>query len=124
MSQSHQSIRLALALLFFPATGHCAAAEAPAKGFYKEPSLFSKAPGETASSQSIDRFGLVGIGLELVQPAFAMKVKDVGKDSPAEATGADKGLEMLRQWAQDIANKAAPTFEFLQRTSTQRTKEQ
>ena len=111
MSQRHQSIRLALALLF-PAAAHCAAAEAPANGFYREPSLFSKAPGETASSQSIDRSGPVGIGIELGEPAFAIEVKDVGNGSPAEVTGADKGLEVLRQWAQDIANMVAPTFEF------------
>ncbi len=61
--------------------------DASAQSFYKEPPLFSTAPGETASSQLIGRFGPVGIGIELVQPAFVMKVANVEKGSPAEATG-------------------------------------
>jgi hypothetical protein len=35
----------------------------------------------------VGRFGPVGIGIELVQPAFGMKVANVEKGSPAEATG-------------------------------------
>lgn len=55
--------------------------------FYKEPSLFSTAPSETESQQTIARFGPVGIGIELLQPAFVMKVKNVEDGSPAAATG-------------------------------------
>ena len=86
MTQHHHTIGLALAMLLCSAI-HCAAADAPATGFYKQPPLFSTCPDETVSSQSVDRFGPVGIGIELVQPAFVMKVKNVEKDSPAEATG-------------------------------------
>ena len=42
------------------------------ESFYKRPALFSTRPGETKSLQSIDRFGPVGIGIELIQPAFTM----------------------------------------------------
>jgi hypothetical protein len=55
--------------------------------FYKEPPLFSTAPSATKSVSSIDRFGPVGIGIELHQPAFVMKVKNVEEGSPAAATG-------------------------------------
>ena len=58
-----------------------------ADSFYKEPPLFSTAPSETTSLQTIDRFGPVGIGIELHQPAFVMKVKNVEEGSPAAATG-------------------------------------
>ncbi len=58
-----------------------------ADSFYKEPPLFSTAPSETVSLQTIDRFGPVGIGIELVQPAFVMRVKNVEPGSPAATTG-------------------------------------
>ena len=86
MINHHQTVSLALAMLL-PAAGHCAAAESPAKGFYQQVPLFSTAPSEIQSSQLVERFGPVGIGIELVQPAFGMKVKNVEKGSPAEATG-------------------------------------
>lgn len=83
-----QNLKIILALaMLLPPVGHGTAAEAPAKGFYKQPPLFSTAPGETVSSQLIGRFGPVGIGIELVHPAFMMKVANVEKGSPAEATG-------------------------------------
>ncbi len=57
--------------------------------YYKEPPPFSLFPQETGWKKpyTIDRFGPVGIGIELTLPAFGMKVKNVEKDSPAEATG-------------------------------------
>ncbi len=55
--------------------------------FYTVHPLFHPFPEETKPLQSIDRFGPVGIGIELHLPAFVMKVKNVEKDSPAEATG-------------------------------------
>ena len=45
--------------------------------FYKETQFFSTAPSPKKSFQSVDRFGLVGIGIELIQPAFTMRVKNV-----------------------------------------------
>ncbi|MGI9242312.1 MAG: DUF6288 domain-containing protein, partial [Verrucomicrobiales bacterium] len=55
--------------------------------FYKQPGLFSTRPDEKKSLQTIDRFGPVGIGIELIQPAFTMRVKNVEEGSPAAATG-------------------------------------
>ncbi|MCX6873263.1 MAG: DUF6288 domain-containing protein [Verrucomicrobia bacterium] len=69
------------------ALGLAAGVATGADSFYKEPPLFSTAPSETASFQTIDRFGPVGIGIELHQPAFVMKVKNVEEGSPAAATG-------------------------------------
>ena len=86
MNQPFQTIGFALAT-FFTCAAYSVAAEATAPSFYKEPPLFSTAPSETASLQSIDRFGPVGIGIELHQPAFVMKVKDVEPGSPAAALG-------------------------------------
>jgi hypothetical protein len=60
---------------------------AGAGSFYKRPALFSPRPGETKSLQTIDRFGPVGIGIELHQPAFVMKVENVEEGSPAAAIG-------------------------------------
>ena len=63
-------------------------ASATADSFYKNPhGLFSTRPSETKSLQSIDRFGPVGIGLELRQPAFTMHIVNIEKGSPAEACG-------------------------------------
>jgi Family of unknown function (DUF6288) len=60
-----------------------------AQTYYKEPPPFSLNPQESGWKKpyTIDRFGPVGIGIELTLPAFGMKVKNVEKDSPAEATG-------------------------------------
>lgn len=57
--------------------------------YYKEPPPFSLFAPETGWKKpaTVDRFGPVGIGIELTLPAFGMKVKNVEKDSPAEATG-------------------------------------
>jgi hypothetical protein len=63
-----------------------------AEGFYKEEPLFSTAPSEVKSVTSIDRFGPVGMAIELHQPAFTMKVGAIEPGSPAEATGSlEKG---------------------------------
>ncbi len=63
-------------------------ASATADSFYKNPhGLFSTRPSETKSLQSIDRFGPVGVGIDLIQPAFKMRIKNVEEGSPAAATG-------------------------------------
>jgi hypothetical protein len=74
---------LTAALITSAAASPAAAGEA----FYREPGLFSTRPDETKSLTTIDRFGPVGIGIELHQPAFVMKVKNVEEGSPAAATG-------------------------------------
>ena len=77
---------ISLGAWVFPALGNAAAPAAD--GFYARPAIFSTRPSEsTELIQSVDRFGPVGIGIELHQPAFVMKVKNVEGGSPAEATG-------------------------------------
>lgn len=55
--------------------------------YYKVHPQFHPFPDENTAVQSIDRFGPVGIGIFLIQPAFKMQVKNVEPGSPAEATG-------------------------------------
>lgn len=63
-------------------------AKGPKKGsFYKRENLFSTRPSETKSMTPVDRFGPVGMGIELHQPAFVMKIRNIEEDSPADATG-------------------------------------
>ncbi|MCE9611145.1 MAG: DUF6288 domain-containing protein [Chthoniobacter sp.] len=82
-------------LITLLAFGLTASVAAGADSFYKEQPLFSTAPAETASLQSIDRFGPVGIGIELHQPAFVMKVKNIEPGSPAAATGKLKSGQII-----------------------------
>ena len=42
--------------------------------FYKGPAVFSTRPSETKSLQNIKRFGPVGMGIDLLQPAFVMRI--------------------------------------------------
>jgi hypothetical protein len=65
------------------------------KGFYKAPGLFSTRPGESKSMQTIARFGPVGMGIELHQPAFVMKIKNIEEGSPAEASGKFKKGQII-----------------------------
>ena len=61
---------------------------AAAESFYKEPrGLFSTRPSETSSLTNVKRFGPVGLGIDLVQPAFRMRISHVEEGSPAAATG-------------------------------------
>ena len=62
-------------------------ASAEESSFYKGPGIFSTRPSETKSMQTIDRFGPVGMGIELHQPAFVMKIKNIEEGSPAETIG-------------------------------------
>lgn len=66
--------------------------------YYKEHPLFHPFPREDKKIQSIDRFGPVGIGIELRQPAFRMRIKNVEKGSPAAATGKLK----KGQWIESV----------------------
>lgn len=57
------------------------------ESFYKQDGLFSTRPDENATMTSVDRFGPVGIAIELHQPAFVMKIGNVEDGSPAAETG-------------------------------------
>lgn len=62
--------------------------------FYKRAPFFAFRANEKRKG-SIDRFGPVGIGIELHPPAFTMKVKNVEADSPAEKTGKIKKGQII-----------------------------
>ena len=92
------SLALTAALSVMPA-----AAE---ESFYKEPTLFSTAPDEKKSVNTISRFGPVGMAVELHQPAFTMRVGDIEPGSPVEAAGAFKKGQIIEsingQFLKDI----------------------
>ena len=67
-----------LPLLFALAISH-----GHGESFYKRDALFSKRPDEKASAHTIDRLGPVGMSIELIQPAFTMRVKAIEEGSPA-----------------------------------------
>ena len=54
--------------------------------YYKVQPVFIPYP-EPGKSWSIRQYGPVGIGIELIAPAFTIRISDVEKGSPAEATG-------------------------------------
>ena len=61
---------------------------AGSESYYKKPhGLFSTRPDATKSLYNIKRFGPVGLGLDLIQPAFTMRIAHVEEGSPAAATG-------------------------------------
>ena len=60
---------------------------AAGESFYERPAIFSTRPNETKSLQSIKRFGPVGIGIDLIPPAFVMRISHIEEGSPAAATG-------------------------------------
>lgn len=58
------------------------------KSFYTRPDpVFSTRPDEKKSLQNIKRFGPVGLGIDLLQPAFTMRISHVEVGSPAAETG-------------------------------------
>jgi hypothetical protein len=66
---------------------------ATADSFYTRPALFSMRPDENKSATTIDRFGPVGMSIELIQPAFTMRIKAIEEGSPAAAAdGLKPGL--------------------------------
>ncbi len=72
---------LALVILCGNATG---AAEA---GYYREEPLFHYYPAADTPRWTVGRLGPIGLSLELLQPAFTMRIAGVEPGSPAEATG-------------------------------------
>ncbi len=58
------------------------------KTFYKNPNgLFSTRPDEKKSLYNIKRFGPVGMGIDLIQPTFTMRISHIEEGSPAAETG-------------------------------------
>ena len=74
----------------------CGTASAQQSSYYKTPDgVFSTRPGETKSLQNIKRFGPVGMGIDLIQPAFTMRISNIEEGSPAEATGKLKAGQIV-----------------------------
>ena len=90
MTHRNSFTRLAL-MLIFPFAGLCVGEEAPANGFYQVPPLFSTAPNEVTSVNTITRLGPVGMAIDLHQPAFTMWAGAIEPGSPAEVAGLKKG---------------------------------
>ncbi len=65
-----------------------------AGAFYTEsPGPFSMRPDEKKSSYMIDRFGPAGMSIELIQPAFTMRINAIEEGSPAsQVEGLKPGL--------------------------------
>lgn len=58
------------------------------EGYYKhEAGMFSLRPNAEALIHKITRFGPVGISIDLIQPAFTMRIEGVEGGSPAAQTG-------------------------------------
>ncbi|MFK7910831.1 MAG: DUF6288 domain-containing protein, partial [Akkermansiaceae bacterium] len=62
-------------------------AAAEPSSYYKNEKLFSTRPSEKKSVNTIGRFGPVGMGIDLIQPAFTMRIKNIEEGSPAAITG-------------------------------------
>ena len=64
-----------------------AAVSAKTNGYYKKEPQFHMWPDPDGARYKIKRFGPVGIGLELRQPAFTMHIVNIEEGSPAAAAG-------------------------------------
>jgi len=78
----NQVLCLLLAITCCSAVGIAGAADS----YYTGPAVFSTRPSETKSLQNIKRFGPVGMGIDLLQPAFVMRISHLEEGSPAAAT--------------------------------------
>ena len=120
MKLSQKIIGLLLAILVISS-----AANAKAKSYYKSASfwddtitsnrsLFTMRPIETTSLQTIARFGPVGMGIDLVQPAFVMKIHNIEEGSPAEATGKLKAGDLIKPLAEIVGGRGGGRPELAQ----------
>jgi hypothetical protein len=84
----------------------CGAASAEEGSFYRNArGLFSTRPSETKSLTNIKRFGPVGMGIDLLQPAFVMRISHIEEGSPAAATGKLKAGQIIESInGQKLAN--------------------
>jgi len=66
----------------------CESGIVDAQSYYKnDQGLFSTRPNETQSLNNIKRLGPVGMGIDLIQPAFTMRISHIEENSPAATTG-------------------------------------
>ena len=67
-----------------------------AQSFYKDPQgLFSTRPSDTQSLTNIKRLGPIGMGIDLIQPAFTMRISHIEENSPAAKTGKLKAGQII-----------------------------
>ena len=83
-------------LLFLTALWGSSSVSVAQNAFYKNPhGLFSTRPDAKKSLQNIKRFGPVGMGIDLLQPAFTMRISHIEEASPAAATGKLKAGQII-----------------------------
>jgi len=82
---SSKQLRLTGAIVTLLLSGFTFAGATP---YYKsENALFSMRPDQDTAVTHISRWGPVGMSLDLVQPAFTIRIKTIEPGSPAAATG-------------------------------------
>lgn len=83
-----------------------------AQDFYSsEYGLFSTRPDATGSLYNIKRFGPVGMGIDLIQPAFTMRISNIEKGSPAEKTGELKAGMIIESINDEKLEKIDPRIQ-------------
>jgi len=83
-------------LLILAALLHPAAAQGDPAAYYKgTPANFSTRPDPAKSATTLTRVGPLGMSMDLIQPAFTMKITGIEKGGPAEATGALKPGQII-----------------------------
>ncbi|HKK18198.1 MAG TPA: DUF6288 domain-containing protein, partial [Opitutales bacterium] len=89
----------------------CVSLASAAESYYKEPSLFSKRPSANKSLVTIDRFGPVGMSLDLIQPAFTMRIGSIEEGSPAAATGKLKKGQIIESINGEVLKDIDPRIQ-------------
>lgn len=89
---SKQSAHFLLGMLV---TGCLITQRTIAEGYYAEPPIFSTRPDETKSLSIIERTGPIGLSVDLIPPAFTIRIKGVEEGSPAAATGKLKAGQII-----------------------------
>jgi len=75
----------------------CGIETTEAQSFYSNPDgVFSTRPGETKSLTNIKRLGPIGMGIDLIQPAFTMRISHIEEGSPAARTGKLKAGQIIQ----------------------------
>ncbi len=75
----------------------CGSEIVDAQSYYKNAQgLFSTRPAETQSLNNIKRLGPVGMGIDLIQPAFTMRISHIEENSPAASTGKLKAGQIIQ----------------------------
>lgn len=78
--------RLICCVILLASLWGCSQVNAQQKFYLREHGVFSTRPDANSSLQTIKRFGPVGIGIDLIQPAFTMRIHHVEPGSPAAAS--------------------------------------